>query len=202
MQNNNSSSVIVAFKVESELANSLRSARDDRHRPPSLHRSIAGVAERPFCHLTHPKRLRDSRARKKIEPPTLDGSMFRAYVGITLSYLVLLCRTERWQKDTGPPRGKKGYAMRLWHSIYGLLVALLSFGTLSCGDGKDRQAVYPVRGQVFVQGKPAAGALVMFHPLNDADSQTERPHGQADQDGVFVLSTYGAHDGAPPASTS
>ena len=87
--------------------------------------------------------------------------------------------------------------MCLRRLLRGLLLVLFLLGALSCGNDKDRKSVYPVRGQVLFQGKPAAGALVLFHPVNDADSQTERPHGQVDQDGVFVLSTYGARDGAP-----
>ena len=87
--------------------------------------------------------------------------------------------------------------MCLRRLLHGLLTVLLLLGTLSCGNSKDRQTVYPVRGQVFVQGKPATGALVLFHPVNDPDTQTPRPHGQVDQDGAFVLSTYEARDGAP-----
>jgi hypothetical protein len=86
--------------------------------------------------------------------------------------------------------------MRLRRLLYGLLMALLSLSTMSCGNGKDRKSVYPVRGQVFFQGKPAAGALVLFHPVN-GDPTTVRPHGRVDQDGIFVLSTYEARDGAP-----
>jgi len=87
--------------------------------------------------------------------------------------------------------------MCLRRLLHGLLTVLFLLGTLSCGNSKDRKTVYPVRGQVFVQGKPAARALVLFHPVNDSDPAAVRPHGQVDQDGAFVLSTYEARDGAP-----
>lgn len=87
--------------------------------------------------------------------------------------------------------------MRSWRLPHTLLVALFSFAALSCGNGKNRKSVYPVRGQVFFQGKPATGALVLFHEINAPASQDARPHGQVDPNGDFVLSTYAAKDGAP-----
>jgi hypothetical protein len=95
------------------------------------------------------------------------------------------------------PREPSNVRKRLRRLLHGTLVALLPFAALSCGDGEDRKPVYPVRGQLFVDGKPAAGAYVLFHPASDADPQATRPHGQVDQDGTILLSTYGANDGAP-----
>jgi hypothetical protein len=86
--------------------------------------------------------------------------------------------------------------IRLRRLLHGLVVALLPFAAVSCGNSTDRKPVYPVRGQVFVDGKPATGAQVVFHPASDADPQATRPHGQVNQDGTFLLSTYGADDGA------
>ena len=87
--------------------------------------------------------------------------------------------------------------MRLRHLAHGLLVALVAPGPLSCGKDDGSKPVYPVRGQVFFQGKPTPGALVLFHPINDPNPQAPRPHGRVDQDGHFTLSTYRADDGAP-----
>jgi hypothetical protein len=81
-------------------------------------------------------------------------------------------------------------------TLHGVVVAMLSFGVVSCASG-DRKPVFPVRGQVFFQDKPAAGALVLFHPVNDPDPQAARPRGWVDPDGSFALSTYAANDGAP-----
>jgi len=68
---------------------------------------------------------------------------------------------------------------------------------VSCGNNVDRKPVYPVQGQVFVDGKSAVGAYVLFHPANDSDAQPMRPHGQVKPGGTFILSTYAANDGAP-----
>lgn len=81
-------------------------------------------------------------------------------------------------------------------SGFGLLAALLALGPLSCGNNGDKP-VYPVRGQVFFQGRPTAGALVLFQPVSDSDPKAPRPRGRVDKDGAFTLSTYRANDGAP-----
>jgi hypothetical protein len=72
--------------------------------------------------------------------------------------------------------------------------ALLS---VSCGASKFRP-VAPVEGTVFYQGKPAAGATVLLVPEADQGEDKVRPHGVADADGKFQLTTYHTHDGAPP----
>jgi len=88
--------------------------------------------------------------------------------------------------------------MRLRRLLLAVLVALLPLGAVSCGGkGNDRKPTYPVRGRVLFQGKPATGALVMFHPAHEDDPAAVRPHGQVNGDGAFVLSTYVAKDGAP-----
>lgn len=95
------------------------------------------------------------------------------------------------------PEGRKSQHIYLRCLPHSLVIALLSFSALSCGNGKDRKSVYPARGQVFFQGKPATGALVLFHEINGPASQEVRPHGQVDQNGDFVLTTYETNDGAP-----
>ncbi|HEY7313547.1 MAG TPA: hypothetical protein VH643_29625 [Gemmataceae bacterium] len=88
--------------------------------------------------------------------------------------------------------------MRLRRLLHAVLVALLPLGAVSCGGkGNDRKPTYPVRGRVLFQGKPATGALVLFHPVHEDDPAAVRPHGQVNGDGAFVLSTYEAKDGAP-----
>lgn len=50
----------------------------------------------------------------------------------------------------------------------------------------------------MVKGKPAAGAFVLFIPVNEpADSPDPRPRAEAGSDGAFVLNTYEDKDGAP-----
>jgi hypothetical protein len=63
------------------------------------------------------------------------------------------------------------------------------------GDG--HKAVYPVRGRVLVDGKPAARALVSFHPVGDGGRDAVHPTGYVDADGRFTLTTYVTGDGAP-----
>ena len=66
----------------------------------------------------------------------------------------------------------------------------------SCGTKDDgRVPVYPVTGQVLVNGKPANHAQVFFHPQDPSCKLF--PHGRVDSDGSFQLSTYELNDGAP-----
>ncbi len=62
----------------------------------------------------------------------------------------------------------------------------------------DRKPVFPVRGQLFVKDKPAAGAFVLLVPVNEpAEPKDPRPRAEVAADGSFALSTYGDNDGAP-----
>lgn len=76
------------------------------------------------------------------------------------------------------------------------LAVLLAVGCAS--DSAGRKSVHPTRGSVFVQGKPAAGARVTFHPTTDAGlSRGAPPFAVVDADGSFAVTTYLAKDGAP-----
>jgi hypothetical protein len=55
---------------------------------------------------------------------------------------------------------------------------------------------YPVTGKVIYQGKPVAGAVVMFH-RKGADVTEGASIGICDTDGTFELSTFGDRDGVP-----
>jgi hypothetical protein len=57
--------------------------------------------------------------------------------------------------------------------------------------------LYPVRGQVFFQDKPAEGATVVFQLANASDLNALKPSGVAGADGSFTLSTFAPGDGAP-----
>ena len=80
---------------------------------------------------------------------------------------------------------------------------LLAAGATGClystgGTPADPRPVFPVRGQVFVNGRPAAGAVVVFHPEHEpADPKGPRPRASVRADGSFVLGTHAAADGAP-----
>lgn len=76
-----------------------------------------------------------------------------------------------------------------------VLIAALA----AAGCGERRPALYPVTGELFVNGKPAPGAIVSLHPVDgkDFDERGARPMGRVRDDGGFSLSTYTTGDGAP-----
>ncbi len=84
--------------------------------------------------------------------------------------------------------------------MYRLCLTLLplALGTAAGCSDRSRQPVFPVEGQVLFQGKPAAGAQVVFHPIGKDGAGAPRPSGQVDSTGKFLLTSYAAGDGAPP----
>ena len=66
-----------------------------------------------------------------------------------------------------------------------------------CGSG-DKFPVTHVSGTVVCEGKPVAKALVYFEPVRSGESATVGDQGFAltDDQGKFVVSTYGENDGA------
>src|SRR5688572_20752206 len=103
----------------------------------------------------------------------------------------------------GVPRGR-GEAQSMGSGTRGprdaigtLLLLALTLVGLGCGGKEQRKPVFPVKGSVFVAGRSATKALVIFHPLNDPDPKAPRPTGEVAADGTFTLSTHTAGDGAP-----
>lgn len=79
-----------------------------------------------------------------------------------------------------------------------LLVVLLVSLPAMCGCGDGGVARYPVSGAVHVDGQPAAGAIVVFCPVETSpEADRLRPAGRADATGVFRLTTIEPDDGAP-----
>lgn len=75
--------------------------------------------------------------------------------------------------------------------------ALLGAALLACSCS-GRKPVFTVRGQVLdAGGKPAAGAVVVFHPVAGGDKEVLKPVGRVDEKGNFTLTTYAEGDGAP-----
>jgi hypothetical protein len=66
----------------------------------------------------------------------------------------------------------------------------------SGGCTKSEEALVPVTGRVLVDGKPAAGAAIAFHPADDTNGT--HPVAQVDANGDFQLTTIRAGDGARP----
>jgi len=76
------------------------------------------------------------------------------------------------------------------------LCACLAVVVFASGCGNGRLKVYPVTGQILVDGKPADGAFVVFHP-QDGGKDAPRPSATTEADGTFRLTTYDTGDGAP-----
>ena len=66
-----------------------------------------------------------------------------------------------------------------------------------CGEEK-KVAVHPVKGQVFYDGKPAAGVQVFLSPTSapTVPKIPSNPHGKTDANGEFTLTTFAEGDGA------
>jgi hypothetical protein len=77
------------------------------------------------------------------------------------------------------------------------MLLLMCFVPLACS-GSATHTVYPVHGEVFFNGKPAAGAAVHFHPLEGEESTPA--FAIVNEDGSFEMSTFGTNDGAEPGN--
>jgi hypothetical protein len=88
--------------------------------------------------------------------------------------------------------GNPALSSRRFYSA--LVVFALAVLCPACSSG--RKPVNPVRGQILVDGKPAAQAQVLFHPAG-IDAEKLQPAGQTDDQGYFNLTTYANSDGAP-----
>lgn len=83
-------------------------------------------------------------------------------------------------------------------SCAGGLGTLLMAAVGCVGDVNEEQLpVFPVTGQIHVDGRPADDALVVFHPTSSSPPSPYRPAGRTGADGRFTLSTYESGDGAP-----
>jgi hypothetical protein len=76
-----------------------------------------------------------------------------------------------------------------------ILLALVASGCWSAGD--DRPATFPVRGQVLMDGKPAAGARVLLTALGNPTLARLGPHAEVGADGSFRITSFRTGDGAP-----
>lgn len=83
-----------------------------------------------------------------------------------------------------------------------LIAVVLLIGCDSAGP--PRRTVVPTMGRVMVQGRPAAGALVVLHPATDVGNPQAwwagYPRATVGPLGDFRLTTYVAADGAPPGA--
>jgi hypothetical protein len=79
-----------------------------------------------------------------------------------------------------------------------LLPAWIAIGLFTAGCSRNSAKVNPVNGRILVSGKPAARALVTFHPEKAAEEKSSiRPTAEVDADGSFRLTSFKSGDGAP-----
>lgn len=79
-------------------------------------------------------------------------------------------------------------------------IALFSLLFLcGCSDGDARPDLHQVQGKLTINGEPAAGAMLVFHPAQgeEFDARGSRPRAKVDEDGNFHVTTYQSGDGAP-----
>ncbi len=77
---------------------------------------------------------------------------------------------------------------------FGLSWALLMcLCTLGCGKSGGKYETYKVTGKVMMNGAPVAGASVAFSPVAQGKPAAL---GQTDTQGIYILTTYDAGDGA------
>jgi hypothetical protein len=79
--------------------------------------------------------------------------------------------------------------------LAGMLAVTVGLAAFFRGHGPQ---LYPVRGQVFYEGKPAVGALVVFLPQDPTSPQTHVASAMVAPDGSYALGTNKAMDGAMP----
>ena len=85
-------------------------------------------------------------------------------------------------------------------SIY-MLYGLLCLVPFIAACGKSDLETFPVSGEVRFRGKPAAGAVIMFHrKVESDDRKILLPNGRTDQLGRFILGTYAQNDARPPGN--
>jgi len=86
----------------------------------------------------------------------------------------------------------------LWRKLGVVAVVAVLLGLASCEDGEGRKPTFSVTGKVlYLDGKPAENAIVVFHPVGDATADVLKPRGKVGADGSFKLTSYDGDDGAP-----
>lgn len=85
-------------------------------------------------------------------------------------------------------------------AVWGLLVVAALLPSSGCGRGGNvpgEVRVYPVKGQITLEGRPISGGFVAFHSTIGEKTQAARPTAWADKEGNFSLTTFRGGDGAP-----
>mgnify|MGYP003574660085 CR=1 FL=1 len=84
---------------------------------------------------------------------------------------------------------------RIWFAVCAMFCLVLS----SCGgDEQFRKETYPVSGEVYVDGQPAAALAVRCINVNGLDAEHPTTSSTfTDEEGKFEISTYESADGVP-----
>jgi hypothetical protein len=142
--------------------------------------------------LICPKSLREIFAEEMDAQPPLPLSWRSpaalAAIQASLRALTLDC-------ETSGMRPRPSYFCHVSRLVCALS-AVSVLGITGCGDGKIKR--FPVTCTVNVDGKPAAGAMVIFCPVDGPpELMRQRPAGITDASGKFQLTTLGTNDGVP-----
>jgi hypothetical protein len=89
----------------------------------------------------------------------------------------------------------RSLALSLRRRLAGGLLPVLAIACAGCS--KSGPTLYHVRGQILFEGRPARGATVVFHPVDNSGPNTIKPRAFVTRDGTFEVFTYAAGDGAP-----
>lgn len=83
-----------------------------------------------------------------------------------------------------------------------MLLPIVLFAFACGGPDEGRVPVHPAHGRVLYNGKPVAGALVVFRKVGSREKEggPPSPTGRTDAEGKFQLHTYVGDDGAPEGS--
>ena len=77
-----------------------------------------------------------------------------------------------------------------------MLAPVITLGLLAGCGSSDGIELFPVDGELKVNGQPLAGAQIVFHP-HQSPGDVPPARAQTDASGKFKLTTLDTHDGAP-----
>jgi hypothetical protein len=100
--------------------------------------------------------------------------------------------------DVASTAGTKTASRRL--AMVATLLVASTFPLLGCSRTSaipGEVPVFPLKGQITLDGQPTPGAFVTFHPATGEKANAVQPTAWVDKDGSFALTTYRAGDGAP-----
>lgn len=84
---------------------------------------------------------------------------------------------------------------------YHLLTIATLLGLLAGCNSSNGVTLFPVEGELRLNGQPLAGAHVVFHPLQST-AKVPPARAQTDASGKFKLTTFQTEDGAPAGTYS